>query len=49
MANPRLIITLSPYLKRELERLAELHGSSQAEVLKTGLIRLLEAEKRGTP
>ena len=44
--KPRLILTLSPYLKGEVERLAQQRGCSQAEVLKTALIRTLEAEER---
>lgn len=44
--KPRLIITLSPYLKAQIERLAQKRGCSQAEVLKTALIRMLESEER---
>jgi hypothetical protein len=41
----RVLISLSPYLKEKLERKSKEFGCSQAEVLRTSFIRLLEADK----
>jgi hypothetical protein len=41
----RVLISLSPYLKEKLEQTSKKFGCSQAEVLRTSFIRLLEAEK----
>jgi hypothetical protein len=41
----RLTTTLAPYLKEKLEQFAEKFGCSQAEVIRTALIRLMEVEK----
>jgi len=40
----RIVITIPPYLKRKLAQKAEEFGCSQAEVLRTSFIRLLEAD-----
>jgi hypothetical protein len=44
-SKTRIITTLAPYLKEKLEQYAEKFGCSQAEVIRTALIRLIEAEK----
>lgn len=41
----RISITIPPYLKEKLENKSKEFGCSQAEVLRTSFIRLLEAEK----
>jgi hypothetical protein len=41
----RVLITLSPYLKEKLEQTAEEYGCSQAEVMRTAFIRMMEAER----
>lgn len=41
----RVLITLSPYLKEKLEQKAEEYGCSQAEVMRTAFIRMMEAER----
>jgi hypothetical protein len=41
----RILVTFSPYLKEKLEQTSKEFGCSQAEVLRTSFIRLLEAEK----
>ncbi|QLC49746.1 hypothetical protein HWN40_05535 [Methanolobus zinderi] len=44
-STARILVTLPPYLKEKLEQKAKEYGCSQAEVLRTSFIRLLEAEK----
>jgi len=41
-----MIFTLSPYLKKEIEKLASRRGCSQAEVITIALIKLIETEER---
>jgi hypothetical protein len=41
----RLLVSLPPYLKAKLEKKSKEFGCSQAEVLRTSFIRLLEAER----
>lgn len=41
----RVLVTISPYLKEKLVQKSKEFGCSQAEVLRTSFIRLLEAEK----
>ncbi|UGV41609.1 hypothetical protein J7W08_04805 [Methanococcoides orientis] len=43
--SERFIMTLPPYLKEKLVQLAENYGCSQAEVLRTALIKLNEGLK----
>jgi len=43
--KPRLLVSLSPYLKEKLDEKSKEFGCSQAEVLRTAFIRLLEAER----
>jgi len=40
MKKPRLILTMSPYLKGKVEELSEEYGCSQAEVIRMALIRM---------
>ena len=42
MMKPRLLVTLSPHLKRQVERVAEDNGCSQAEVVRTAVIKYVE-------
>jgi hypothetical protein len=44
-SKKRVLVTISPYLKEKLERKSKEFGCSQAEVLRTSFIRLLEADK----
>jgi hypothetical protein len=41
----RVLVTISPYLQEKLAQKAEEFGCSQAEVLRTSFIRLLEADR----
>lgn len=41
----RLIVSLSPYLKEKVVDISKKYGCSQAEILRMGLIRLMEEEK----
>jgi len=41
----RVIVSLSPYLKEKLMLKSDEYGCSQAEILRMGLIRLLEVER----
>jgi len=41
----RIVITIPPYLKEKLVQKAKEFGCSQAEVLRTSFIRLLEADR----
>jgi len=41
----RVLVTISPYLKEKLAQKAKEFGCSQAEVMRTSFIRLLEADK----
>ena len=41
----RIVITIPPYLKVKLAQKAKEFGCSQAEVLRTSFIRVLEADK----
>lgn len=41
----RVLITMSPYLKENLEKIAEEYGCSQAEVMRTAFIRMMEVER----
>jgi len=38
MKQKRIIITISPYLRKILEKTAKKRGCSQAEVLRTGIL-----------
>lgn len=41
----RIVISLPEYLKVRLEKYANKHGCSQAEVIRYALIRLMEGKK----
>lgn len=41
----RVLVTLSPYLKEKLVQMSDKFGCSQAEVMRTALIRMMEAER----
>jgi hypothetical protein len=41
----RLLVSLPPYLKERLAQKAKEFGCSQAEVMRTAFIRVLEADK----
>jgi len=41
----KMLLSLSPYLKEKVVEISEKYGCSQAEVLRMGLIRLMEEEK----
>lgn len=41
----RVLVTLSPYLKEKLVTLSEKFGCSQAEVVRTAILKLWEGEK----
>lgn len=43
--RPRVLVTLSPYLKEKLVQMSDKFGCSQAEVVRIALLRLWEAEK----
>lgn len=41
----RISITIPPYLKEKLEKKSKEFGCSQAEVLRTSFIRMVEADR----
>lgn len=41
----KVLVTMSPYLKEKLEQKAEEYGCSQAEVIRTAFIRMMESER----
>jgi hypothetical protein len=43
--STRVSVTFSKYLKGKLEQFSEKHSCSQAEVLRMGFLKLMEAEK----
>jgi hypothetical protein len=43
--NNRISITIPPYLKEKLEKKSKEYGCSQADILRTSFIRILEADK----
>lgn len=45
MKKHRLIVTFAPYLKKAIEQLAKQDGCSQAEIIRTAIIRMLERGK----
>jgi hypothetical protein len=41
----RIVITIPPYLKEKLIKKSKEFGCSQAEILRTAFIRMMEAER----
>ncbi|WP_292372492.1 hypothetical protein [Methanosarcina sp. UBA411] len=44
-SKKRILVTISPYLKEKLAQKAKEFGCSQAEVMRTAFIRMMEADK----
>ncbi|NPE28393.1 hypothetical protein HNV12_16115 [Methanococcoides sp. SA1] len=43
--KPKVLVTLSPYLKEKLVQMSDKFGCSQAEVVRIALLKVWEAEK----